>query len=312
MRLAQVDLNLFVVFDTIYSVRNLTRTAEILSITQPAVSNALSRLRKTFDDQLFIRTPQGMAPTPVADNIAVQVREALQLLNLSVQEGNRFCPESSDKVFRLSMNDLPEALLLPALEEELQGIAPGLGIESHYHSRQDAPKALASGTLDLAIEVPLMSDPQLCHQPLVTDQYVCLVRSDHPVVGDELTLDDYLALGHILVSSRPGGMGQVDAALNNLGLARDIKLRVKHYMVAPLVALRTDLALTVPSRLAHQYNARILQLPFEMPSLEWHLYWHKSSDLDQANRWLRERLLQQQLDLTPPTPINITTMNTKI
>lgn len=300
MRLAQVDLNLFVVFDTIYGVRNLTRAAEILSITQPAVSNALSRLRRTFDDQLFVRTPRGMVPTPVADNIAVQVREALQLLNLSVQEGNHFRPENSDKVFRLSMNDLPEALLLPALEEELQGIAPGVGIESHYHSRQEAPKALASGTLDLAIDVPLMQDPQLCHQRLVTDEYVCMVRRDHPGVGDELTLDAYLALGHIQVSSRPGGMGQVDAALYRLGLNRTIRLRVKHYLVAPLVTLRTDLALTIPSRLAHHYDARLLKLPFVMPPLEWHLYWHKSADLDQANRWLRERLLQQQLNPESP------------
>ncbi|GGO87636.1 transcriptional regulator [Marinobacterium nitratireducens] len=292
MRLSRVDLNLFIVFDTIYNVRNLTRTAEILSITQPAVSNALSRLRKTFDDQLFVRTPKAMVPTPVADNIAVQVREALQLLNLSIQEGNHFSPGTSDKVFRLSMNDLPEALLLPALEEKLQASAPGLGIQSHYHSRKEFPDALASGTLDLAIDVPLLNDPQLCHQPLFTDEYVCMVRNDHPLVGEELTLETYLALGHILVSSRPSGVGQVDAAVNNLGLARKIKLRVKHYMVAPLVALRTDLALTVPSRLARQYDARILKLPFDMPPLEWHLYWHKSADLDQANRWFREQLLK--------------------
>lgn len=300
MQLRNMDLNLFVVFDAIYTERNLTRAAEVLCITQPAVSNALARLRKTFDNPLFVRTPQAMVPTPVADNIIVRVREALQLLNASVQEGEMFQPTTAQKAFRVSMSDLPEALLLPALQQDLQLNSSGIQLESYYSSRQEAPKELAAGTLDLAIDVPLLNDPQLCHRPLIKDRYVCMLRKGHPACDDELDLNSYLGLSHIHISSRKKGIGHTDAALNALGITRNIQLRVQHYMVAPLVAMQTDLALTVPLRLAQQYDAKILALPFQLQPLELHLYWHKSADQDQANLWLRERLLhingQQHLD----------------
>jgi DNA-binding transcriptional LysR family regulator len=291
MRLSNVDLNLFIVFDVIYTHRNLTRAAEVLCITQPAVSNALARLRKSFNDELFVRTPQAMVPTPIADNIVIRVREALQLLNASVQEGDLFQPATAQNAFRISMNSLPEALLLPALQQDLQRQAPGIQIASYYSNRQDAPKELAAGTLDLAIEVPLLNDPQLCHTPLMTERYVCMIRKDHPSAGEALTMERYLGLGHIHISSRRKGWGHTDLALSALGKERKIQLRVQHYMVAPLVAMQTDLALTVPLRWAQQYDAKILELPFQPQQLEWHLYWHKSADQDQANRWLRERLL---------------------
>lgn len=292
MRLNQVDLNLFVAFDAIYTERNLTRAAEVLCITQPAVSNALNRLRNTFNDQLFVRTPQGMVPTPVADNIVGQVREALQLLNASVQEGDVFDPLVADKVFRFSLNDLAEWLLLPSLLEHLQQEAPGIALSSYPLARSAAPKELASGTLDFAIDAPVISDANLCHSVLMDSPYVCVVRKDHPVIGDSLSLDEYLGLNHIHISSRREGLGQVDMALNALGLQRKIQLRVRHYLVAPSIVQRTNLSLTIPRRVAEQFDFKILELPFEVPKLEWHLYWHKSADRDRANRWLRESLLK--------------------
>ena len=128
MRLDRVDLNLFVMFDVIYTERNLTRAAEVLSITQPAVSNALNRLRDVFDDELFVRNPRGMEPTPVADNIIVQVREALTLLNFSLNEGAIFDPLRTEKTFHLSMNDLAEFLLLIV---GLYRLPLTVGCESH-------------------------------------------------------------------------------------------------------------------------------------------------------------------------------------
>ena len=114
MGLSKLYLNLFVLFEAIYNKRNLTRAAEVLSITQPAVSNALARLRRTLNDPLFVSTPAGMMPTPMTENIIGRVREALQLLDSSVYEGDVFDPASSERVFRLSMSDLAEALMLPA------------------------------------------------------------------------------------------------------------------------------------------------------------------------------------------------------
>jgi DNA-binding transcriptional LysR family regulator len=301
MPLSRIDLNLFIVFEAVYRTRNLTRAAELLFITQPAVSNALARMRKTFDDPLFVSTPAGMVPTPVSENIIGRVREALQLLDSSTHAGERFDPATSQRTFRLSMNDLTEALLLPALEEVLQRLAPGIRIESYFTTRREVPEALASGEVHLAIDAPLIDDPQLEQAPLGSDRYACLVRQDHPFAKKKLTLDDYLSLGHIHVSSRRQGPGLVDTELNKLGQRRNILTRVQHYLVAPLIAMRTDLALTAPLTLLQRYDARILKLPFDLPSLESHGYWHRSVAGDPAHRWLREQIarLMRKKNLQP-------------
>lgn len=293
VKLNRVDLNLFVVFDIIYAKRNLTRAAEVLCISQPAVSNALLRMRKTFNDPLFVSTPQGMVPTPVAENIASRVGEALQLLNSSVQEACLFVPRTADRVFRVSMNDLTETLLLPALGDVLQREAPGIRIESYLSNRRDVSRELATGALDLAIDAPLLNnDPQLRHGPLMSERFVCMLRKGHPLADAPLTLENYLALGHIHISSRREGLGYVDTVLNKLGKPRKIQMRVQHYMVAPMIAMRTDLALTAPMGLVEGYDAVQMELPFELPAMDWHLYWHRSADKDPANTWLRETIGQ--------------------
>lgn len=290
MRLNQIDLNLFVVFDAIYTEGNLTRAADILCLSQPAVSNALARLRRTFDDPLFIRSKRGMLPTPVAENIIGRVRESLLLLQSSLNEGGLFQPEQSDKTYRLNMSDLISAMILPALEGAVTAAAPHVNLESYHIPRQDVGKELATGAMDFVVDAPLLNNPQLCHSPLLTERYVCMLSKDHPFKGDKLTLDDYLSFNHIHVSSRRSGLGHVEIALNNLGKKRNVHLRIQHYMVAPLVAIQSDLALTVPSGLVRQYDARILDLPFEVPKMELHLYWHKSRDADPANLWMRDRI----------------------
>ncbi|MEI6000112.1 LysR family transcriptional regulator [Paraburkholderia bengalensis] len=292
MRAPKLDLNLFVVFEAIYDKRNLTRAAETLFITQPAVSNALARMRKAFADPLFVSTPTGMVPTPLSENIIGRVREALQLLETSATEGDVFVPAASERTFRLSMPDLTEAILLPALGEVLQQQAPGMRIESYFTPRSEVAAALATGKIDFAIDVPLIDDPQLHQAPLGSDRYACMLRHDHPFAADTLTMDDYLALGHIQVSSRRQGSGLVDAELHKLGKRRQMQMRVQHYMVAPLIALRTDLALTAPVQLLQRYDARILELPFPLPNLAWHLYWHRSGEQDQANRWVRGEVIR--------------------
>ncbi|OJA73088.1 LysR family transcriptional regulator [Burkholderia ubonensis] len=297
MRLSKLDLNLFVVFEAIYDKRNLTRAAEVLSITQPAVSNALARMRKSLNDPLFVSTPAGMKPTPMAENIIGRVREALQLLDSSVHEGDVFDPASSARVFRLSMSDLTEALVLPALGELLQQQAPGMHVHSYYTDRREVATALANGSVDIAVDAPLIDDPYLHQAQVERDRYACMIRHDHPFNGKVLTLDDYLAMGHIHVSSRRTGAGHVDAELARLGRRRNIQMRVQHYMVAPLIAMRGDLVLTAPVRLLRRYPARILELPFEVPDLEYCCYWHRSADRDQANQWLREQLIRLLRDV---------------
>lgn len=292
MRLKQVDLNLFVVFNAIYEKRNLTRAAEVLCITQPSVSNALSRLRKTLNDPLFISTPQGMVPTPVTENIIGRVGEALNLLDSSLIEGDSFDSKSADKTFKISLSDLAAASYLPKLGEILQQIAPDIHIESYQGDRKALTRELSVGGLDLAIDAPIINDPQLCHVALSAESYACMVRKDHPLANQKLSLDSYLSLGHIHVSSRRVGLGYVDTKLAAMGEQRKIQVRAQHYMVAPLIAMRTDFALTAPRSLLREYDATLLELPFDLPATESHLYWHRSADQDKANKWLREIIIK--------------------
>lgn len=291
MRLNQIDLNLFIVLDAIYQQRNLTRASEVLSITQPAVSNALARLRNTLNDPLFVRTSQGMTPTPLVENMIGRVQEGLQLFNTSVSEGEVFQPEEADKTFRLSMNGLAEATLLPSLLERLQSVAPNIGIECYQVKRDDIEREMAAGTLDFALDIPLVASSQLCTVPLLQQEYACLVRRNHPTVGKKITLKQYLALDHIVVSSRRKGMSYEDSALHRLGHKRQIRTRVQHHQLAPLLVEQTDLALTMPTSISQKYNLKILALPFSLPALAWSLFWHKSADYDQANLWMRQLII---------------------
>lgn len=291
MRLPAVDLNLFVVFDAIYTERNLTRAARVLFVTQPAVSNALKRLRAVFNDPLFVRTQHGVTPTPLADTISGSVKDALHLLNISLTKGEQFVPGTSEKTFRFSVHDYDEAILIPRLMEQLGKLAPAVSIECYAVSRGDLESELSSGSLDFALDVPLFSAPQLCRQQLGVERYVCMVRPGHPAVASTLTFKQYLELEHIHVSGRRRGVGHVDMALEMLGCRRNIKLRMKNYMAGPEVVATTDLALTLPRNLAGMYSMKIFEMPFKVETLNQYLYWHRSADQDQANIWMRNMLL---------------------
>jgi DNA-binding transcriptional LysR family regulator len=293
MNLSKVDLNLFIVFDAIYTEANLTRAGQIVGITQPAVSNALARLRETFNDPLFVRTAQGMVPTPMAQNIIGPVRNALSLLRVSVQESRIFTPLQANKTFRISMTDLTEAIILPPLFQRLRRLAPAVVIESFLCKRRETTKELAAGRLDFAVDAPLNTDPQVRHVKLMEDHYVCALRKGHPLNKDKITLDDYLALTHIHISSRRNGLGYVDLALGKMGLQRKIALRSQHYLMASQVLQQTDMVMTVPERFARRHDLNFVRLPVnDLPPMETHLYWHESTDQDPANRWMREQIIE--------------------
>lgn len=291
MAFKRCDLNLFLVFDTIYSERNLTQAAKSLAITQPAVSNALARLRKLFNDELFVRSSRGMQPTPVADGIAQNVSEALSLLKSSVLEREAFDPACTERTYRFSMTDLAEAVVLPKLIPFFEETAPNVSLQSYYVKRQELVRNLSRGELDFAVDVPVVEDPQLCHTSLLSDDYVCVMRHGHPALAKEFTLKTFLELQHIHVSSRRKGLGQIDLALLRHEVERRIKLRVQHYRVAAAIVSTTDLALSLPRYLAKKYDLVMLPLPFHVAQLDFHLYWHRQSDSDSSHRWLREALL---------------------
>ncbi len=287
MRLDKIDLNLFVIFDAIYRERNVTRVARLLNVSQPAVSNALSRLRDTFDDPLFVRSSDGMLPTPVADSVIDDVRMAMSLLRQSVDLNARFDPATSDRILRVGMNDLAESLILPGLHQRVRAAAPGVALTSYYVARDDAAEELKDGLLDILLDIEIPTSKELHSMPLSEFPYVLAMRHGHPLASAPVCLDTYLEAEHLNVSSRREGLGHVDFALRRKGLSRSIAMRVQSYLVAARIVSETDLLWAVPGVLARQLDLHVVELPLEVASLEWHLYWSRSARDDPANIWLR-------------------------
>ncbi len=290
MNLHRIDLNLFAVFDAIYTAGSLTKAADVLCITQPAVSNSLSRLRDMLNDPLFVRTGHSMTPTPVAQNIIVPAREALGLLRKSVQQSHIFEPETSTKTFHFASRDLLEVSILPRLLASLQHTAPNISLTNYETGRQKVVSSMASGNLDFFADASAFSDIHLKKQLFATDRFVVLARKNHPSLSNKLGMDDFLKLGHINVSNRRTGAGPIDVALDKLGKKRHVVMRGQHFLTVPSAISKTDLIACIPYHLAKHYDLAMYELPFELPPLEYFLYWHLSADSDAAHQWMREQI----------------------
>lgn len=293
MSLKTLDLNLFQTFEAIYDRGNLTQAAQILNITQPAVSNALQRLRQKLDDPLFIHAGRKMNPTPMAQKMIGPVRQALRLLETSIEPEDKFNPAVSERTLRLGIGDIGETILLPPLVDSLQKKAPMMKIQALQIPRRSMSRKLALGEVDVAVDIPQLTAPELMYCDLMSDRQVCVVGLDHPLCSRKsLTLEEYLEMSHILVSSRARGGGLVDIELGRLGPARKIAIRLQHYQAAFHMLQSTDFSLTTPLQLARMYPCYVFEMPLQVPSLEFRLYWHRSSDQVPANQWLRQQILE--------------------
>jgi DNA-binding transcriptional LysR family regulator len=294
MHISKVDLNLFIVFEAIYAEGSITRASLKMNLTQPAISHALNRLRQLFDDPLFERQGHVMVPTPLARSIIDPVRQSLRGFEVTLNGVERFDAASSERGFSLALRDVLEASVLPPLMASVAREAPLVGLNTLQVGRRELESELAAGTLDAAIDILLPLSHDIRHTLLATDKTVVLVRRDHPLVRGKLDLDAYLKLEHIQTSSRRRGPGLEDFELSRMGLQRRIRLRCQHYFAACRVASQTDLALTMPERLAQvvnqQFGNQILPFPLQMPSLDIYLYWHANVDNDPASIWLRGQI----------------------
>jgi DNA-binding transcriptional LysR family regulator len=294
MNVQDVDLNLLRTFDAVLREKSVTGAAARLGLTQPAVSNALARLRALFEDALFVRTPGGMDATPFARELGEPVRQALALLESALAHGPGFDPASSTRAFRFYMSDLGQIEFLPPLVERMQLAAPGVRLEAVALDVEDIADALAAGSLDLAVGFLPGLGPPVSRKPLFRDPYLCLMRADHPI-GKTLTRKKFLEASHALVSYR-GGHRVIEEALDRAGLSRRIALRVPHFTVVPMVLERTDLILILPQKVARVYERqgkfKSLPPPVAIPPADVGVHWHERFDADPGNRWLREQLLE--------------------
>lgn len=285
-----LDLNLFRVFDVVLRERNLTRAAEVLFLSQSAVSHALARLREQLGEPLFVREGRGVAPTPFAERLAPEIREALTLLQQAVQRTRHFDPGRDLGHLSIAMNDKLEPSLLPPLISRFRAIAPEARVASVRLDRAKLERDLASGRIDLAIDVAQLTSPHLHHTALQRDSF-CVVSARRR----KLDAAAYLSAWHVTVSSRRTGLAVEDMMLNRLGYQRQIAVRCQHYEAACRIVSGSDLLLTMPRRDAEAINPRLgnhlLPMPLSLPPVELHLYWHRQLDSDPRVRWLREELL---------------------
>ena len=290
LKLTGIDLNLFVAFEAIYTERNLTRAAGILNVTQPAVSNALARLRAAFDDPLFARRGGQMMPTPVAQSLILPVRQALARLRSGLDQRAAFDPATSTRVFHIALRDATATTLLAPLARHLQRAAPAVQVQAHSVDRQDIPLELAAGTLDLAIDIAELQRADLSGAPLVSDRYVVVMRPGHPDAGRRLTLERFVALRLIAISSRRRGRTLIEAALARLGHAPNTAMRVPAFQMAIDAVRESDLIAVVPALLARDVGLAVADLPFPSPPIESLLLWHRNADSDPGNLWMRETI----------------------
>ncbi len=297
-----LDLNLLRVFDEVMTERSLTRAAQKLSITQPAVSNALQRFREAMGDELIKRSGREMAPTPRALALWPAVRDALRQLQ-EVITPSSFIPAEANTTFVLAMADATAAKLMPGLVEIMDRDAPGISIRVVPLTTRDPRRLLDAETVDLAIGyfpaafADLTARAQageavaFAHQRLYSGEYVCVMRREHPLASEPLTLDRYCAARHMLVSFSGRPFGFVDEALALLGRERRIVLTVNQFFTAGKVVAHSNLLTVLPRHFvsvtgfADQLVPR--ELPYPVPTVQVDALWHHRVHRVSAHEWLR-------------------------
>lgn len=291
----KVDLNLFTVFDAIYREGNITAAAKHLNLSQPAVSHALARLRTSFDDPLFCRQGNKMQPTPVANGVISDVQEALQQLQVTLAKSKQFDASTSNKHCAISLNSSLEALYLPNLMKRVTEQAPLMTLACTLVKRSELESKLASGDIALAVDVLLPVSNSVKHTCLSKDELVVVAAKNNRNISNSLSIETYLALKHLLVSSRFSGPGIEDFELGRLGLQRKVALRCQHFFSACRIVASSDMLLTLPKSSAALFSkllpVNIYPLPVPLPDIDVHLYWHENVDKEPANKWLRNKML---------------------
>lgn len=285
MNLRDVDLNLLVVFDALLRTRSVTRAAQVLGMSQPAASFALSKLRKMLGDPLFVRTTTGIFPTPYAERLATPLDAVLDSIRSELLRQQSFDPATAQRSITLAMHDIGELAFLPAITERVAMLAPAVEIHTLNLPSPELEPALRSGEIDLVVGYfPELKSAALFQQRLFAHSFVCLVRHNHPDIGAEMT-DEQFANGRHAVVHADGSLDDdLEAELREKGLARRVVLRVQHYLALPAVLGRSDLIVTVPhaigESLARMGNLKMVRPPFGARPRVVRQHWHSRYKVD--------------------------------
>ncbi|MGK6316723.1 LysR family transcriptional regulator [Neorhizobium sp. DT-125] len=293
--LMQLELNLLFAFDAIYREGNVTRAAERLGIGQPALSYSLSRLRTIFEDDLFVRVPRGVQPTPRAISLIAPIQEALEAVRRLAEPNIRFDPLRDELTFRIVISDDLEMSMMPILLADLAAMSPRLRLETvSANSGQDL-ELIDLAQVDLAVGI--FSDGGFHHKRKVIcdmEPYSVLFDPVGTGLSGHMSLDDYVRFPHVSIDSRTVLNARIEKELERLRRRRVIALTTPHALVVPYMLRETPLLATVPRRaamtLAPHFGLGISELPLDLPSESILMVWHESHSTDPANLWLRRRI----------------------
>jgi DNA-binding transcriptional LysR family regulator len=295
MNLSNVDLNLLVVLDALMQERSVTRAGRRIGMTQPAVSNALNRLRHLVKDDLFLRGPNGMRPTPRALELAGPVRQALAQVERAL-EPVAFDPSSATSTFRLAMADYAASLILPKVAERLEREAPNVDIRVRYNDNTVALPLLDRNEIDFAIGYHTDWPDRFGGQVLFTETYVCVMRKGHPLARETITLEEFADARHLLITLTGEPTGFVDRLLRKRGLKRRVAMTANQFLVAPLIIQHSDMIMTLALRTAERFaqvnNLHIVPVPLEPDPIDLTLLWHKELIRHPAHEWMRQLLVE--------------------
>lgn len=297
----KLDLNLLLVFEALYLERNVTRAGQRVGLSQPSMSNALVRLRAQCGDALFVRTPSGMEPTPYATALSGNVLRALDLMRATFEQSAAFDPLTARRTFTLLMSDFSQFLVLPPLMARLKQVAPRVRLDVSAMDRDQYRAALESGEADLAVGHLQELQSGFYQTGLFVDQHVCVMGRDFRMAGDAITMDEYLAANHLVVTNNKTDL-QIDRDLARQGHRRRVALSVPRYLVLPPLLAQTDFIVTVTEAIAQAIDdaigVRWCPLPFPTPLTRIRQFWHARYHHDPGNSWLRQQIAELQIGAT--------------
>jgi DNA-binding transcriptional LysR family regulator len=289
----RLDLNLLRVTVAMLDAGSVSQAAKALGISQPSVSESLAKLRRHFDDALFVRSGKGMSPTPRGAEIADAAREVLLQVEQKLGPRVPFDPRQAHRPFTFAMSDVGEMVFLPKLSKTLAKASPETPLRSVSMPPPQLAKAMEDGDVDLAVGYfPDLKGSDFFQKRLFTHHFLCLVRKDHPVGGDVLTLEQFLNLQHAVVLSEGRSQEILEGHLKELGLVRRVAIYTPHFLSIPALIAHSDMVVTVPHAMGIAYGnpafgLQVKQLPFASPRIQVRQHWHTKFHKDGRNVWLR-------------------------
>jgi len=288
---SSIDLNLLSVFQEVYRERQISAAARRLGLTQSAVSNALARLRRTFGDELFVRTAHGMQPTPLAQQMAEPIGAAMAQVALALSQRSRFDPATSGRRFTLAMTDVGEVYFMPVLIERCRAAAPNVEISSIRAHGLTLKDDMETGRVDLAIGAFEDVSEALYHRALFRQRFVSMFRKEHPLARGKVDLARFVAASHLIVDAAQSPYDRINGLLEKAGVTAGTRFRVPHFTAVPYIVSTSDLVVTVPQKLAESaaspFGLKWIEPPLALPTLQTNVFWHRRFNHDPGIQWLR-------------------------